>query len=330
MVARDVTGAPWPNRNIDEAAEIARPKPLTLREPRLVAKKADFDIEKSTASTPECHPAYGIKTDEESATNATSKHESFLLSGSVFLVTNCGKTLSLPIPSDSKLDPLNWSRWRTGGAMLAIGWFSVASLTTVQAASVMLGGIRDEFRQMVSFPFGMPVYGWLLDPWSLESLVTAPTLFMGIGAFLWVPLTALLCMLARYGPRFLCNFGSSTSHALPSFTSLMVIDMTFIDQRPKAIAAFWSITGFIGIIALSPVPLLSGDGKEWHLFYQTWSPVAGAALVLAYFLYPETYFKRPTVAFNGLILLQTATEKLTIYEDLEADSDLNKDLPGYP
>jgi hypothetical protein len=110
----------------------------------------------------------------------------------------------------------------------------------------------------------------------------------------------------------------------------MVIDMTFIDQRPKAIAAFWSVTGFLGIIALSILPFVSGDGKEWHLFYRTWSPVAGAALVLAYFLYPETYFKRPTVAFNGLILIQTATEKLTIYEDLEADSDLNKDLPGYP
>jgi hypothetical protein len=133
--------------HIDEAAEMARSEPLSLHELRPTAKE-DFDI--APASTPECHPAYSVEADEESAANASSKHESFLLSGSVFLVTNNGRTLSLPIPSDSKLDPLNWSRWRTGGAMLAIGWFAVATLTAVQAASVMLGGIGDGFRETVS------------------------------------------------------------------------------------------------------------------------------------------------------------------------------------
>jgi hypothetical protein len=110
----------------------------------------------------------------------------------------------------------------------------------------------------------------------------------------------------------------------------MVIDMTFIDARPKAIAAFWSVAGFIGVTSMSLVPIFSNHGQDWRLFYQRWLPMTGASFVLAYLLYPETYFKRPTVAFDGLILLQSATEKLTIYSDLEADSNLYKDLPSYP
>lgn len=110
----------------------------------------------------------------------------------------------------------------------------------------------------------------------------------------------------------------------------MIIDMTFIDQRPKAIAALWSVPGFIGTGALSLVPYLSNHGTDWHIFYRCWTIPVAVSFLLAFLLYPESYFKRPTVAFDGLILLQSATEKLTIYEDLEADSDLYKDLPSYP
>ncbi|KAF2686583.1 MFS general substrate transporter, partial [Lentithecium fluviatile CBS 122367] len=190
-------------------------------------------------------------------------------------------------------------------------------------------------------------------PWTLETVVTAPTLFMGIGALLWVPLSlalgrrpvfllaALLNFVATLGAGysrtlrellfFVCLLGLGEGFALtPAF--LMVIDLTFIDQRPKAIAAFWSVAGFIGVSSLSLVPYFSNHGEDWHLFYRRWAPMTGSALVLAYLLYPETYFKRPTVAFNGLILLQSATEKLTVYEDheTEASPDLYKDLPGYP
>lgn len=110
----------------------------------------------------------------------------------------------------------------------------------------------------------------------------------------------------------------------------MVIDMTFIDQRPKAISALWSVAGFVGTGSVSLVPFLSDHGDDWRLFYRWWTIPMAISFLLVFFLYPETYFKRPTVTFDGLILLQSATEKLTIYEDREADSDLYKDLPGYP
>jgi hypothetical protein len=111
---------------------------------------------------------------------------------------------------------------------------------------------------------------------------------------------------------------------------LMIFDMTFIDQRPKAIAALWSVAGFFGTGALSLVPYLSDHGMEWQTFFRGWTIPVAVSVLLAFFLYPESYFKRPVVAFDGLILLQSATETLTIYEDLEADSDLYRDLPSLP
>jgi len=111
---------------------------------------------------------------------------------------------------------------------------------------------------------------------------------------------------------------------------LIVIDLTFINQRPKAIGLVWSVAGFLGTGGLSVVPYLSDHGRQWYLFYQRWSILAGLAFLAVFFFLPETYFKRPTVAFDGLILLQSATEKLTVYEDVEANLDIYRDLPEPP
>jgi hypothetical protein len=106
--------------------------------------------------------------------------------------------------------------------------------------------------------------------------------------------------------------------------------MTFIDERPKAIAILWSIAGFLGTGLVTIVPYISDHGKQWRPYYRYWSIPAMISVVLVFFLVPETYFKRPTIAFDGLIVLQTATEKLTVFEDKEADSDIYRDLPPLP
>lgn len=77
------------------------------------------------------------------------KRESYNLSGSTFLITASGKTLKLPIPSDSELDPLNWDRWKSTGALFAVAWYFVAASTVVQAPSVILQGVAVEFGSQV-------------------------------------------------------------------------------------------------------------------------------------------------------------------------------------
>ena len=91
--------------------------------------------------------------DEESQVSSAaerSKHESFDFAGSVFLITDEGKTLHLPMPSKSKHDPLNWGKWKSVGAMVSLWWYSIANLTAVQAASLMMGGVTRDFSEQVS------------------------------------------------------------------------------------------------------------------------------------------------------------------------------------
>ena len=97
-----------------------------------------------------------------------------------------------------------------------------------------------------------------------------------------------------------------------------------------AVALLWSLAGFAGTGLLAVVPYMSSHGDDWRQFYHNWSIPMAISFVLVFLLYPETYFKRPTVAFDGLILMQSATEKLTVYKDDEADSDIYRDLPDPP
>jgi len=113
------------------AQPLHEPKPVYSTEP----KNDDDGDEFSTRSM--------------SSLSGRSKRESYNLSGSTFLVTASGRTLKLPIPSDSDLDPLNWSRWKTACAMFAVAWYFVAASTVVQAPSVILPGIAREFSEQV-------------------------------------------------------------------------------------------------------------------------------------------------------------------------------------
>lgn len=110
---------------------------------------------------------------------------------------------------------------------------------------------------------------------------------------------------------------------------LMVIDLTFIHQRPQAIAIFWSLSGVASLVALSLVPTLTNAGSSWRTFYLVYTIPSAFALVLALFLYPETYFLRPAIAFDGHVLVQSATEKVKVYEGWE-EVPGGKALPDTP
>jgi len=130
-----------PELHIDEDAELSKPKPKPLRQPRPI-----YTTGKPFRHEP--HSSLGfqarIKTKDE-----RRKHESYELSGSIFLVTSHGRTLNLPMPSDSKRDPLTYGRWKRTGAFFAIMVYSVTSLTVVQAASLMMPGIVADFSEQV-------------------------------------------------------------------------------------------------------------------------------------------------------------------------------------
>jgi hypothetical protein len=133
--------------------ELAPPlRAIPLSEPRLIspASSSIQDEEQRVQSRPTTGNA-----------SVRAKRESYNLSGSTFLITSNGRTLKLPVPSSSKADPLNWSLWKTAGAIFAIVLYSVVCLTAVQGVSVVFNGIQEEFQHEVCLTLFLLGDGWL-------------------------------------------------------------------------------------------------------------------------------------------------------------------------
>ena len=130
--------SPSPFAGLYLEGELA-PTPPTepLRKPSVVS---------STIKSEDGTSLHGSRQSFSSTTALRNKHESYNLSGSVFLITSDGTTLKLPVPSDSPADPLGWGRWKRIGAFLAVYWYSTITLTSAQAASMMFQGISREFE----------------------------------------------------------------------------------------------------------------------------------------------------------------------------------------
>ena len=145
-----------PSTDTGERADLARPKPQPLREPRPICS-TEKDFQAKPPQLPGSHPAFEVGEDEVEENAAAEpkrrKHESYNLSGSVFLITGDGRTLNLPIPSDNRHDPLGWGRWKKTGAFFALIIYSVTALTVVQAVSLMMPGINTDFSDEVGFLF---------------------------------------------------------------------------------------------------------------------------------------------------------------------------------
>lgn len=109
----------------------------------------------------------------------------------------------------------------------------------------------------------------------------------------------------------------------------MIIDITFIHQRPQAIAMVWSLTGAIGLSTLAVVPQMTNESTAWRQFYLIWIIPCFVSVILASFLYPETYFIRPAIAFDGRVIVQSATEKIKLYNTWE-EVPGGKELPATP
>lgn len=187
-------------------------------------------------------------------------------------------------------------------------------------------------------------------PFSLDILVSAPTLFMGIGTFIWTPFTLAIgrrpvflmvttlllaaTIWAGLSKNFyqllvsVCLMGLAAGFSI-SAALLMAIDLTFIHQRPHAIAIILGLSGFSSLGILAVIPQITDFGTQWRTFYIGLVIPCAASLLFAFFFYPETYFLRPALAFDGRILVQSATEKVQIYEGWE-EVPGGKTLPETP
>ncbi|KAL2062178.1 hypothetical protein VTL71DRAFT_6444 [Oculimacula yallundae] len=267
-----------------------------------------------------------------------SKYDSMDMSGSVYLISGDGKMISLPMPSRSPRDPLNWSRTKRICAFLPVLWFQIVCLVLVQGTSSLYLGVSQEFSSKEMKPFGPGV------------LVSGPSLFQGIGIFLWAPLslavgrrpTFVLATIVLTGSTLwagitnsfhqyvvaLC-FGAVAQGFALSASLLLIIDLTFIHERPQGVALNWSLTPASAYAIFSLAPEMSRGGTDYKLFYQILVFPCFVSIALALFFFPETYFIRPAQSYNGRIIAQSATEKIEFHDSWEAFPG-GKDLPDPP
>jgi hypothetical protein len=114
------------------------PLATPLSGPKVVVPSADFErgFDWPLSSINETYPSTAVHR---------RKHESYTLTGSVFLIAGNGKTLKLPAPSDSPADPLGWGRWKRAGVFVTVSWFTIVALAVVQAAGLFMSEISQEF-----------------------------------------------------------------------------------------------------------------------------------------------------------------------------------------
>ncbi|KIM97159.1 hypothetical protein OIDMADRAFT_130283 [Oidiodendron maius Zn] len=109
---------------------------------------------------------------------------------------------------------------------------------------------------------------------------------------------------------------------------LILIDLTFVAERPHVIAMFWALPSAISCLILPAIPRMASAGG-WRMFYKISVIPSATAVLLAFVFFPETYFQRPAVAFDGHVLVQSATEKVNVYDGWE-DVPGGKPLPERP
>lgn len=260
----------------------------------------------------------------ETSSSTRSKRQSMDIAGSVFLIASDGRLLSLPIPSDSPADPLNFEKKRRLFIYATLLLHSAVCMFAIQTPGNLYAAFLHKFTKEDMAPF------------SVDTLSGSPTLMMGLSFFFWIPcsvafgrrpliiLSAILMSVGALWAGFTTNYHQLlggiclmglAGGATLSVTILQFIDLTFIHERPLAIAGFWCGGGGLPLLVLANLPLMVDVEKNFHSVYRGLAIPSIIMLIVIFFFVPETYFLRPPVAFDGRVLVQSGTEKVRMYEE---------------
>ncbi|KAH7144123.1 major facilitator superfamily domain-containing protein [Dactylonectria estremocensis] len=263
------------------------------------------------------------------------------ISGSVYFISSSGRVLQLPIPSNSARDPLRWSWKKRWGAFLALQFYSVVSSFGLTTPGFLAQAMDYEFDPET------------IKPFSVSSLSSAMTLFTGLGYLLSIPISTSV----GRRPVFLAAAAISTISTLwaglsgdfvqlliaiclqaiavgsaISMCQLIILDATFIHERPFALSIYWCTGGAIVRLFLIALPFTTDLQTQWRPVYDVWFGMCLLSFILILLFVPESFFLRPPVALDGRILVQSGMETVQIYEDWsEISTESNqKPLPDIP
>ncbi|KAH6684047.1 MFS transporter [Halenospora varia] len=243
----------------------------------------------------------GVTFHDEDVDKKPIQHETV---GTVRLVDH-EQTVLIPTPSPDPRDPLNLPQWRKWMVTIILGIFSITSVLITSGMGAILTDVAATYHG---------------DP-RVSDLMTYPTLFMGIGNLIAMP----LAMAVGRRPIFLASalvllIGSiwcATSTSLSSHIAgrdilslaagqsealcpMIIQEIHFLHERSRTLAVFSAIQsiGTAGLVIATPYLTASLGWKWW---YGMFGIVNGVVLLLSFLFVPESRYNRPTDAFEGAV-----------------------------
>ncbi|KAJ5144555.1 hypothetical protein N7448_001947 [Penicillium atrosanguineum] len=227
------------------------------------------------------------------------------------LVDAAGSVQRLPVPSDDPNDPLNFTVWEKAGVIVSCCWFSIMSLSVVGGLGAILGVFFNLY-----IPQGH-------TPDQVVSLTTYPSLFVGIGNYLILPLglvygrrpaaiiSIIVLLVATIGCAVSQTFeqhlglrilqGLATG-ATESLLPLMLSEVTFLHQRGMVFGLYWATQNVV-TSCLNLASSYEAAALGWRWFYWVYVIAVGAGLVIVLFGCFETRYHRGAMVVNGQMVI---------------------------
>ncbi|KAL4862696.1 hypothetical protein BDV12DRAFT_207056 [Aspergillus spectabilis] len=232
----------------------------------------------------------------------TAKHK---VMGTVKLTE--GAIVYVPTPTADPQDPLNMPLWQKWVVLVVISIFSTLGLALVSGFGGLLGFFIPEYEAI----------GKGYD--DITHLMTYPTLFMGIGNLIGMPLAigigrrivllgstvvlvvgAILCATQQnyewhLWARNLVGLAAGQSEAL---VPMITQEIFFLHERSKALMGQQAIqVSLTSVWVLFAGEIAEAITPEW--WYGLGAILAGAQLLLAFFFLPETKYERSLASFQA-------------------------------
>ncbi|KAI8711653.1 hypothetical protein NCS52_01429400 [Fusarium sp. LHS14.1] len=226
------------------------------------------------------------------------------VSGTVKLTE--GRIVYIPTPTADPRDPLNMKMWQKGMVLITISLFSTIGLALVSGFGGLLG-------------FYIPGYAAVGKGYDdITHLMTYPTLFMGIGNLIGMPLgiavgrrivllgatvimvaSSGLCAGAKtyewhLGGRIVLGLAAGQSEAL---VPMITQEIFFLHERSRWLMVQQSIqTIATAVFVLFAGPIAGAITPEW--WYGLGTCLSGLCFIMAVFFVPETKYDRPSSSFQ--------------------------------
>ncbi|KAJ1323136.1 serine/threonine kinase 16 [Microdochium nivale] len=137
-------------------------------------------------------------------------------------------------------------------------------------------------------------------PWRQRLILLAVCLY-GVTGFGVIQVTPLF--FGKLIPVYKAQTqGGLTAGVADCLLPIIVLDMTFLDQRSSRLVAYWALTAVGSSLLTVPIPFLAEiSGASWRVGYWFWAVFAALSLVMVVLFVPETLVSRQAAQLDGKI-----------------------------